>query len=35
MTVTAGPTTPDGSPIDKEALRAKYQEERADPLDPG
>ncbi|MDQ3384626.1 MAG: NAD(P)/FAD-dependent oxidoreductase [Actinomycetota bacterium] len=28
MTVLAGPTTPDGTPIDKEALRLKYLEER-------
>ena len=28
MTVLAGPTTPDGTPIDKEALRRKYLEER-------
>jgi cyclohexanone monooxygenase len=28
MKVTAGPTAPDGTPIDKEALRRKYLEER-------
>ena len=28
MTVLAGPTTPDGTPIDKQALRRKYLEER-------
>ncbi len=28
MKVTAGPTTPEGTPIDKEALRRKYLEER-------
>ncbi|CAN5558059.1 NAD(P)/FAD-dependent oxidoreductase [soil metagenome] len=34
MTVTDRPTTPDGAPIDKEALRRKYAEERAKRLRP-
>ena len=32
MTVTDGPTKPDGTPIDKEALRQKYVAERAKRL---
>ncbi|HXH57973.1 NAD(P)/FAD-dependent oxidoreductase [Iamia sp.] len=34
MTVTDGPTTSDGTPIDKEALRRKYSEERDKRLRP-
>ena len=34
MTVTVGPTTPDGSVIDKEALRRKYAMEREKRLRP-
>jgi len=34
MTVTKGPTRPDGLPIDKEALRQKYAQERDKRLRP-
>ncbi|MDQ6697901.1 MAG: NAD(P)/FAD-dependent oxidoreductase [Actinomycetota bacterium] len=34
MTVTDGPATPAGTPIDKEALRQKYREERSKRLRP-
>ena len=34
MTVTGGPTRPDGTPIDKDAIRRKYAEERDKRLRP-
>ncbi len=34
MTVTDGPATPAGAPIDKEALRQKYRDERSKRLRP-